>query len=476
MPRLQIRGFPLSIIYIYFRDSRPSRLGLAGSSGAGRKDVSQKSHTPLFGALAAFATLAGLAWIESGVAQQRADVASESNFSPAPPKPAPDPAAPSPPPAPNLETFTAEVQPGDNLSTIFHRHGLAARDLHLLVESGQLGKQLANLYPGYQIEFGRDAERNLVHLEYRPAPWKTVKFQRIGDEFEGSSKFNEPDAVRRYEHASIDHSLFRACQDLGLDDAFAMRLAEIFKWDIDMFLGIRKGDEFHVLYEEQQIDGEFVDFGDILAAEFVNQGRSYKAVRHVDSVGNASYYSPTGKNLRKAFLRAPLDYSRISSNFSRNRLHPLWKRNMPHLGIDYAAPAGTPVKAAGAGVVTARSKSSSQGNYIVIQHGERYQTKYLHLSRFARGIAPGQRVEQGRVIGYVGATGWATGPHLHYEFLVDGVHTNPRRVSMPTAEPIDPAERERFDAETFALLESLASHKKDRQLADLSSLASSGDD
>ncbi|MCY3840703.1 MAG: peptidoglycan DD-metalloendopeptidase family protein, partial [Gammaproteobacteria bacterium] len=385
--------------------------------------------------------------------------------SPAPtPKPSPDP-APSPPPQPSLETFTTEVRSGDNLSTIFQRHGLAARDLHLLVESGQPGKQLAKLYPGHEIEFGRDAERNLVHLEYRPGPWETVKFHRVGDEFEVSTEVNEPDAVRRYAQASIEHSLFRACQRIGLNDAFAQRLADVFKWDIDMFLEVQPNDEFHVLYEEQQLDGEFVEFGDILAAEFVNRGRSYKAVRYVDSAGNASYYSPTGKNLRKTFLRAPLDYSRISSNFSRNRLHPLWKRTMPHLGIDYAAPSGTPVKAAGAGVVSTRSKSSSKGNYIVIQHGERYQTKYLHLSRFAPGIAPGTRVDQGRVIGYVGATGWATGPHLHYEFLVDGIHTNPRRVSMPPAEPIDAAERERFDVSTSALLGSLASHRKDRQLA-----------
>ena len=408
--------------------------------------MSRRVYTRLIWA-AVSVSLVGLVWIASGVTPQRANAASEPVVGPAPPKPSPDAAAPSPPPQPSFETFTAEVQPGDNLSTIFHRHGLAARDLHLLVESGQPGKQLAKLYPGYEIEFGRDAERNLVHLEYRPGRWETVTFHRVGDGFKVSTEVNEPDAVRRYAHASIEHSPFRACQRIGLGDAFAMELAEIFKWDIDMFLDIRKGDEFHVLYEEQQLDGEFVGFGDILAAEFVNRGRSYKAVRYVDSAGNASYYSPTGKNLRKAFLRAPLDYSRISSNFSRARLHPLWKRTMPHLGIDYAAPSGTPVKAAGAGVVKARSKSSSKGNYIVIQHGERYQTKYLHLSRFAPGIEPGKRVDQGRVIGYVGATGWATGPHLHYEFLVDGVHTNPRRVSMPPAEPIDAAERERFDAD-----------------------------
>ncbi|MDE0661883.1 MAG: peptidoglycan DD-metalloendopeptidase family protein [Gammaproteobacteria bacterium] len=437
--------------------------------------MSRRSYTRLIW-VAGSVFLTGLVWIASGVTPQHANAASELIVTPAPPKPSQHAVVPSPPPPPNLETFTAEVRPGDNLSTIFHRHGLAARDLHLLVESGQLGKRLAKLYPGYEIEFGRDAERNLVHLEYRPGPWETVKFQRVGDEFEGSSKVNEPDAVRNYAHATIDHSLFRACQRAGLGDAFAQRLEGVFKWDIDMFLDIRKGDEFHVLYEEQQLDGEFMGFGAILAAEFINQDRSYKAVRYIDSAGNASYYSPTGENLRKVFLRAPLEFSRISSTFSRNRLHPLWKRMMPHLGIDYAAPSGTPVKAAGAGVVTARSKSSSKGNYIVIKHGERYQTKYLHLSRFAPGIALGTRVDQGRVIGYVGATGWATGPHLHYEFLVDGVHTNPSRVALPPAEPIDAAERERFDASTSALLGSLASHKKDRQLAYLSPLLPSGED
>lgn len=476
----RIRGVPI-IANLHILPRLAVFLGRGGVYRAGggveqaEGPVSPRSYKRLIWVTASV-SLAGLVWITSAVTPQRANAASEPTASPAPPKPSQDLAAPSPPPSPTLETFTAEVQPGDNLSTIFHRHGLAARDLHLLVESGQLGKQLANLYPGYEIEFGRDAERKLVHLEYRPGPWETVKFQRVGDEFEASSKVNEPVAVRSYRHASIDHSLYRACQRLGLDDAFAMRLAAVFKWDIDMFLDIREGDEFHVLYEEQWIDGEFVGLGDILAAEFVNRGRTYQAVRYVDSAGNASYFSPTGKNLRKAFLRAPLDYSRISSNFSRARLHPLWKRMMPHLGVDYAAPSGTPVKAAGAGVVTARDKSSSRGNYIVIQHGERYQTRYLHLSRFAPGIAPGQRVEQGRTIGYVGATGWATGPHLHYEFLVDGVHTNPRRVSMPAAEPIDSTERERFAAKTSALLGSLASHKKDRHLAYLSPLVSSGGD
>ena len=430
----------------------------------------RKSYTPLFWAFAPALFLVGLVWVASGLIQQRANAASDPNASDIPPKPSHPNALPTPPPAPSLETFTTQVQPGDSLSLIFERHGFTARDLHLLVESGPLGKQLKDIYPGYEIEFGRDAEHNLIHLKYRPGRWKTVEFQRVGDEFEGSTEVKTPDAVESYRHATIDHSLFLACRRIGLDDAFAMELAEIFRWDIDMFLDIRKGDEFHVLYEEHQIDGQFADFGDILAAEFINRGKSYKAVRYIDHVGGPRYYTPSGDNLRKAFLRAPLKYSRISSNFSLRRVHPLWNKTMPHLGIDYAAPAGTPVRAAGDGHVVTRSKSPSKGNYLVLQHGERYQTKYLHLSRFARGVEPGSQVEQGQVIGFVGATGWATGPHLHYEFLVDGKHTNPSRIQLPPAEPITADESERFDASTKPLLVALENYKNNRSLAYLSPL------
>lgn len=430
----------------------------------------RKPYAPLFWAFVPVLFLAGLVWAASGLTQQRANAANDPSASDVPQKPSHPNALPAPPPAPSLETFTTQVQPGDSLSLIFERHGFTARDLHLLVESGPLGKQLKDIYPGYEIEFGRDAEHNLIHLKYRPGRWKTVQFQRVGDEFEGSTQVKTPDAVESYRHASIDHSLFLTCRRIGLDDAFAMRLAEIFRWDIDMFLDIREGDEFHVLYEEHQVDGEFAGFGNILAAEFVNRGKSYKAVRYIDPVGVPSYYTPSGDNLRKAFLRAPLKYSRISSNFSMARLHPLWKSTMPHLGIDYAAPSGTPVRAAGDGRVVTRSKSRSRGNYLVIQHGERYQTRYLHLSRFARGIEAGRPVVQGQVIGYVGATGWATGPHLHYEFLVDGKHTNPRQVQLPPAEPIKALEIERFDTSTKPFLVALENHKNTRKLAYLSPL------
>lgn len=436
-------------------------------------DVSRKPYAPLLWAVV-IVPLAVLGRAGGDGGPEPANAASGPT-SGSVPTPAAASVAPPPPPAPSLETFTTRVRPDDNLSNIFQRHGLTARDLQLVVESGPLGQRLKDIYPGHEIEFDRDAERNLVRLKYRPARWETLEFRRVGDEFEGSTEIQSPEPVPSYRHATIDHSLFLACLRVELDEAFAMQLAEVFQWDIDMILDIRKGDEFHVLYEEHQIDGEFAGFGNILAAEFINQGTSYKAVRYVNREGVPSYYGPTGKNLRRAFLRVPLQFTRISSRYSPSRVHPLWKSTMPHLGIDYAAPVGTPVRAAGRGTVVTRAKSPSRGNYIVIRHGERYQTKYLHLSRFAKGIKTGKKVEQGRVIGYVGATGWATGPHLHYEFLVDGKHTNPSKVPLPPAEPVSAAERERFDISATALLAALESHKENRELAYLSPLVRSGE-
>lgn len=383
--------------------------------------------------------------------------------------PAPPNAATKPPDPPRLETFVAHVRRGDTLSDIFDRNGIPARDLQLLIESGPLGRRLEHIFPGYRFEFGRDSKANLVHLKYRPSREETVEFQRIGDSFEAFAVVKNPENVRVHRHGRIERTLFSACQGVGLDDQFATRLAEIFRWDIDFILDIRKDDEFHVLYNEQRIDDQFVGFGDILAVEFVNQGETYQAVRYDDGKGGIGYYTPDGESMRKRFLRAPLDFSRISSDFNLKRIHPLWKSEMPHLGIDYAAPTGTPVKASGDGTVLTVSTTSAKGNYIVIGHGEEYQTKYLHLSRFARGIERGKRVEQGQVIGYVGATGWATGPHLHYEFLVRGVHQNPREAlaTLPQPNPISSEDRVSFDSSTALLLAELDSHKKSQQLASL---------
>ena len=228
-----------------------------------------------------------------------------------------------------------------------------------------------------------------------------------------------------------------------------MQLAQIFQWDVDFVLDIRPGDEFFALVEEQHLDGEFIGFGDILSARFVNQGRTFTAVRYTTESGVSGYFNATGRSMRKAFLRAPVEFSRISSSFNLRRKHPLYKTVRPHRGIDYAAPPGTPILAAGDGRVEIASRTKPNGNYVVIKHGEQFVTKYLHLSKFARGVKSGKRVNQGQIIGYVGSTGYATGPHLHYEFLVNGVHQNPRTVSLPQAKPVARKEISRFREKTF---------------------------
>ena len=354
------------------------------------------------------------------------------------PAPAITPAAPVEP-----EWRVASVRRNDTLERVFRRHGLSPADLQCLIESGPLGKRLHAVHPGDEIKFRADAAGTLTRLAYSPQPLERLEFERAEGGCEGRRIEAAPVVTAASSHAVIDHSLWLAGTKSGLNDRIIVALAKLFQWDIDFVLDIRKGDEFSLIYEEHHHEGEFIGF-EILAAEFVNQGRAYRAVRYVDAAGEGDYYSPDGARLRKAFLRAPVEFTRISSNFNLRRKHPLFKRSMPHRGIDYAAPTGTPVLAAGDGRVIVRGRTRPNGNYLVLQHGQAFQTKYLHLSGFGRGVSKGSRVRQGDVIGYVGATGYATGPHLHYEFLVDGVHRNPRTVELPPASPVAAAERPRF--------------------------------
>ena len=353
--------------------------------------------------------------------------------------------------APPEHWHEVEVRSGDSLARIFSREDLRARDLHDLLQSDEATRRLRRIHPGEQLQYRVDKTGRLLALRYEFDRLESM----ISERADGRASFTTRILTRVPErrvvsaHASIDSSLFLASTAAGLDDATAMKLADIFQWDVDFVLDIRSGDGFDVVLEELWLDGERLGFGNILAAAFRNRGEVFKAVRYTDSDGYTSYYAPDGRSMRKAFLRAPVQFSRISSNFNMRRRHPLHNTIRPHRGIDYAAPLGTPVVAAGEGrVISIVRNHNASGNYLVLQHGETYQTKYLHLSRFARGLRKGERVDQGEVIGYVGSTGWATGPHLHYEFLVHGVHKNPRTVDLPKAQPIDAEERPRFAAVT----------------------------
>jgi murein DD-endopeptidase MepM/ murein hydrolase activator NlpD len=239
------------------------------------------------------------------------------------------------------------------------------------------------------------------------------------------------DIREAFSFGTITSSFWNAGVTAGLNDSQIINFANIFGWDIDFALDIREGDSFHITFEKKYIEGEYIGTGNILAAEITNQGEVFQAIRFTDD----EYYSPDGKSMRKAFLRAPVSFKYISSSFKPRRFHPVQKRWKAHKGIDYAAKRGTPVVAAGNGKVTHATYNKYNGNYVFIQHGNGIVTKYLHFSK-RPSVKKGQRVKQGQTIGYVGATGLAAGPHLHYEFLLNGVHRNPRTVKLPDARPI----------------------------------------
>lgn len=377
--------------------------------------------------------------------------------------------APTQAPSANIPTpwreVSTEVKPGDNLALIFKRHGLSPRDVYLLTQTPGLGTRLKNIYPGHSMVLQLDEDNRLMGLTYTTGPLDSLEYTRQGDEFTAVQLTKEPQRLVTYKHGNIDHSLFVASQRAGLSDNLTMRLAQIFQWDVDFVLDIRPGDEFHLLYEELYLDGKHIGDGNILAAEFINQDEAFRAIAYQDENGRLDFYSPNGASMRKAFLRAPVEFSRISSNFNLRRVHPLFKTVRPHRGIDYAAPKGTPILAAGDGKVTHATRTKPNGNYVILQHGEQFVTKYLHLSKFARGVKRGARVKQGQVIGYVGATGWATAPHLHYEFLVNGVHQNPRTVSLPEADPINGEDMPRFKAQTVQYTKLLDNYKNQMSVA-----------
>jgi murein DD-endopeptidase MepM/ murein hydrolase activator NlpD len=354
------------------------------------------------------------------------------------------------------------VTSGDNLSTLFYRAGLSDLDVYRISQAKQ-GKSLRNLFPGEILRFGLDSSGKLVEMRYEKTPLEAYIFSATQDRYQSRHLIREPEVLKSYREGTIKESLYLAGMTAKLPDKTVMELANIFGWDIDFVFDIRKGDSFAVLFEERYIDGQRLGTGNILAASFTNRGKTYKAVRYKNGQGQSSYYTPEGLSMRKAFLRTPLDIFRISSGFNLRRKHPIHKNIKAHRGVDYAAPTGTPVYASGDGRVIEAGYTKANGNFVFIQHGQTYITKYIHLHR--KKVRSGQSVKQRQIIGTVGATGYATGPHLHYEFLVNGVHRNPRTVSLPKANPIPDTERPRFTKMATALLEQLDQNQQATQLA-----------
>jgi murein DD-endopeptidase MepM/ murein hydrolase activator NlpD len=354
----------------------------------------------------------------------------------------------------DLSTINVIVHRNDTLDAIFRRLKLSLTDLASLRGLPGLKARLDSLRPGESLRLlHRDG--SLFGLERRLNEEQTLKVVRDASGLKADVLQNPLEARPRTIRAVINSSLFEAIETAGGHDQTALALADIFAWDIDFVLDIQPGDAFVVSYQELYQDGVYVKDGPILAASFVNQGKEYRAVRYVDPDGGAHYYTPDGRSMHKAFLRTPVEFTRISSKFNSARLHPILNLIRAHKGVDYAAPIGTPVRAAGDGRIRYAGPKGGYGNVVEIEHSRSIVTVYGHLSRFAKGTRVGRHVTQGSVIAYVGMTGLATGPHLHYEYRVNGIFKNPQTVSLPDAEPISARWRADFQTRTAPLLATL---------------------
>lgn len=329
---------------------------------------------------------------------------------------------------------TVLVKKGQTLSSIFTDMGLSQGLLLKIAHFNEESKKLVKVMPGNALSFVLTPEGNLTQLRYQASVFEELVIHNDMDQLSTELITHEQQIRLVNAQGTITGSLFGAGKAAGMTDSMVMKLANIFSWDIDFVLEIRSGDTFNLIYEKIYKDGEYLTEGKILAASFTNQGTKYEAVFYEHADGEGTYYAANGRAMKKAFLRAPLNFSYISSNFNPKRKHPITKRVKAHRGIDYSSPKGTPVYAAGNGRVTQATYNKYNGNYVFIQHPNGIITKYLHFSK--RAVKKGERVKQGQTIGYVGSTGMSTAPHLHYEFIYQGVHRNPRTVSLPKSEPL----------------------------------------
>ncbi|MGB7543403.1 MAG: peptidoglycan DD-metalloendopeptidase family protein [Burkholderiales bacterium] len=383
---------------------------------------------PLFGMVAAFATVQD---VPEPVATQT--VVKALSLSGARPSDARD------------DAFFQEdrFQRGDTLAALLDRLGVDDAEADRLLRSPQAARPFRLLHPGTTVEAKTGEDGKVQSLWFLSGRDTLLSIDHSGDGF--SSSEQQADLARRIEMKSgeIRNSLFGATDAAGVPDNIAVQIADIFAGDVDFRRDLRRGDRFAVVYEAFYHDGRTIKSGQVLAAEFVNQKQAYRAVWFQDADGKGGYYTPEGKSLRKAFLRSPLEFSRITSGFGMRR-HPIFHQWRAHKGIDYAAPIGTRVKATGDGMVEFAGQENGYGYVIVLRHRGGYSTYYAHLSRFAHGIRRGTRVAQGDVIGYVGKTGWATGPHLHYEFRVNNQYRNPLTIAFPAGQPVPPQQLAAF--------------------------------
>ncbi len=347
------------------------------------------------------------------------------------------------------------IQRGDTIAELLRRLNIDDQAASDYLRKNKAAEGLRRLPVGREVQAETDANGALLALRYLGNDANQVVIEKSGNSFRMRILPAQTEKRIQIRSGEIKTNLFAATDEVGLPDPAANQLADIFGGDIDFHHELRKGDKFTVIYEMNYINGEPVRTGRILSAEFVNNGHAYRAAYFQTGADSGDYYSPDGKSMHKAFLRSPLEFSRISSGFSKSRFHPLLNKWRAHKGVDFAAPMGTKVKVTSDGVVAFVGKQNGYGNVVMVNHQGNFTTVYGHLSRFASGLHKGQRVTQGQVIAYVGMTGLASGPHLHYEFKVNGVQRDPLKVALPDGKPISEAQRATFMEATGSLFSQL---------------------
>lgn len=340
--------------------------------------------------------------------------------------------------APPVEDWrTATVRAGDTLSKIFTRLALPPPDLAAVLELPEAGKRLHDLSIGQTLKYRSD-RRGLLALSYQVDDFRTLVVERVGEAFKERVDAQTPEIRPATAAGVITRSLFQDALSAGVPERLILDYAELFGWDVDFVRDLRRGDRFKLVFEEIFREGKKVQTGRILAAEFASStGKVLKSFWFEPRGGEGGYYSDSGEAMKKAFLLAPLKFTTISSRFNLARQHPILNRIRAHKGVDYAAPMGTAIRAVANGRVDFVGQQPGYGNVIVLKHGDRYSTLYGHLMKFASDLRQGGSVTQGQLIGYVGKTGLATGPHLHYEFRIGGVHVDPLTVKLPRSLPLE---------------------------------------
>lgn len=335
---------------------------------------------------------------------------------------------------------------GETLSSLLQKLGINAEDQQGIIAAAPHSKAIGNLVPGRSVLARVSSSGRLLLLRYLVSDTTLVNINRSNDQFVIEEQIIKPEMRPVMRSGSIQGSLFGATDAADVPDRIASEMADAFSGDIDFHKDLRSGDHFSVIYEAFYFDGRLIKTGRLLAAEFVNQNKQYQAIYFKDAQGHDGFYNANGQSLKRAFLKSPMPFDRISSGFSTARLHPVLNIWRSHKGVDYAAPTGTPVRAIADSVISFSGKQGGYGNLIVLNHQTPYSTAYGHLSAFGKGIKRGGKVKQGQVIGYVGSTGLASGPHLHYEFRVNGVQRNPLAMKLPTSYPLAYRSRAEFTA------------------------------